>query len=603
MPNDPLATQQNPFAPTQGPFSNVLQSGLVPGEQQTPDKPSGFVGTTGKLAFLGTKFLEGFQRGRLLSYMGQEAKKASETQKVLAAYNSTIENADTPDKREAAIKARDQFVLQSLHQEVGGEGGGKGKKPQKSPDEYPSRGGKVMKQGTASGEEGIGGQVKGFFGNLIKNLGGPNLPESGPVDFDKARAELQKINEMPSGESMQKQVHDQATALVQKIQGKEGYTTRDLYRDPDYQKVAALAERYLPPHQAQTLLQSMDRSTASQSELDVEAANKIKLEAAKLNLDEDKAAVEYGHQLDAIASGGAIGGGGAPGSTPPNVRSMGTYQGPPEVTKPIPEEQKTTPQKVGDRFTPNDTHHLFGGEMRIPPRYIQKYGAPSVVYAQKGNDVVALYNFRTPAGQSVTTGADGRFFNRDQAEKEGWTMQASRPVRILPPRPDLRIGEDPKNKNNFLWYEVDPTTHKFVPAKGDDGKPIVARVTKDQKTTTLSAFRMANQVLTTQDTSLKNISKSYEMRRSVVRTNAMLSKKEQDAEVARLDDAQTREESLVKQQTKAHLDILGRSLGIENMINAFGDRVGQPDQEGTMNPFRDGAINPFDQDQEPPENR
>jgi hypothetical protein len=125
MPQDPVLSQAaNMYAPTAGPFSDVLTSGLVPGTQpQQNERPSGFMGGGGKLAFIGTKLLEGLQRGKVMAYIGEESKRSQTYNSGLQMYDSQYAAAVRDGNTERAQeidKARLDWVHGHALQELSG---------------------------------------------------------------------------------------------------------------------------------------------------------------------------------------------------------------------------------------------------------------------------------------------------------------------------------------------------------------------------------------------------------------------------------------------------------------------------------------------------
>ena len=179
MATDPI---ENPYGPTQGPFSHILQSGLVPGTQQNNERPSGYMGAGGQLAYMGTKLLEGIQRGKVLSYMASEAKKDAFFKAGLAQIDSQLSSPDlTPEQRGKLETVRGQWFAQHLEPELQPEKKSKGKKS-------------AQKQGGSTGQgESPADQIKGVLGSIVGKLGGPDLPKSGTNNGEWLQAQLNSI--------------------------------------------------------------------------------------------------------------------------------------------------------------------------------------------------------------------------------------------------------------------------------------------------------------------------------------------------------------------------------------------------------------------------
>src|SRR5579864_2198571 len=114
-------------------IAKTAQAGDTP-SQQLP--VSGYMGTTGKLAFFGDKILEGLQRGKVMAYVAEEAKRNNIYRQGLAAIESEMNDPNnTPDRLQKLQQSRDQWIMQHMAQEVGG---GEDKPKRKDASERPS---------------------------------------------------------------------------------------------------------------------------------------------------------------------------------------------------------------------------------------------------------------------------------------------------------------------------------------------------------------------------------------------------------------------------------------------------------------------------------
>lgn len=201
MPDDSLISR-NSFGPSEGPFTGLITSGLVPGAQQQPQqRVSGFMGAGGKIAYLGDKLLEGIQRGKMLSYMASEAKKQAMFKGQMGEIESQLAGDVTPEQRSQLEVLRGQLFKKYYQGETGGEQGGK-----KGKGGSPSGGGK----GKGKDAEHPLGHIKGILDTVINRLGGPDLPKSGDVSDDTwLKAKLQEIG----APNRSQQIQDKQTSI------------------------------------------------------------------------------------------------------------------------------------------------------------------------------------------------------------------------------------------------------------------------------------------------------------------------------------------------------------------------------------------------------
>jgi hypothetical protein len=216
-----------------GPFQDALTQQTFKAPPLQPG--AGFMGAGGKLAFLGSKILEGFQQGRMRKYMQEENTKQQQWSTFNNLIQNAMANADTPEKRQAISQLYSETVWKGLNENLKGDGKGKGKKGGGEP-------------------EGIGGHLKGIIGGIADKIGpiqkgSPSIGDSLPM-LNQA---LQAITGgMPSAQSQGDQGIKMMQEAAQETKASGGWQ-QDLQSNPKWVKGTELAGRYIAPQQLKSV--------------------------------------------------------------------------------------------------------------------------------------------------------------------------------------------------------------------------------------------------------------------------------------------------------------------------------------------------------------
>lgn len=128
-----MASQPNPFAPTEGPFTPAITPQVSQSAQQAQNQGfTGYERRLGIISGLAAKFLSGLQQGRLAAYQRREAEKVSTLSRVAQWVDAQVKDPTKTDEFKSDItnkfaKIAAGSVLENLQ-----DGGGKGKKGQQS---------------------------------------------------------------------------------------------------------------------------------------------------------------------------------------------------------------------------------------------------------------------------------------------------------------------------------------------------------------------------------------------------------------------------------------------------------------------------------------
>ena len=151
MPNDPNL----PPGQSNGPFSRYLNApleGQLAEEVKPEPRPSGFMGTTGKLAYLGSALLKGLQQGKMAAY----ARKEQEVNAKFEADKRLVESVQGNPKVPEDVKQHAAILLGREYGEIG--------KEQLA---------QLKKEGGKGGKQGPAAHIIGMLGHVFDTLGGP----------------------------------------------------------------------------------------------------------------------------------------------------------------------------------------------------------------------------------------------------------------------------------------------------------------------------------------------------------------------------------------------------------------------------------------------
>lgn len=217
---------QDPLAPpgAEGPFSRYLNApleGQAAEETRPQPRPSGFMGTTGKLAMFGSALLKGLQQGKMKAYAQREQEKAQKFSIAADRVNKAIDNPDLPSEERAELQ---NLLGQSF-----------GMATKEQVDELKKFHGKKG--------SGPGSHVLGMIEHVADKLGGSTPAEhslggakdaSGVSAYDRLNEKLADLHLGGEKYSVKAQTAALQNQLVQKLKPyKEDYNLRGAETDPE----------------------------------------------------------------------------------------------------------------------------------------------------------------------------------------------------------------------------------------------------------------------------------------------------------------------------------------------------------------------------------
>ena len=162
-------------AAEQGPFSEMLTRRLQPSMEQPERQPTGWETPLGTVAMLGSRFLEGAQKSRLMEYARSEQERQRALTTYLGLAQAEMANPDLTPEGQALVRQRMGQVLgqQILQTEKGGKGKG------------------------AEGAKGIPGIVGHVFKEIAIGMTGGQMPKGKPVNIFEEMGKLQMYVKSP----------------------------------------------------------------------------------------------------------------------------------------------------------------------------------------------------------------------------------------------------------------------------------------------------------------------------------------------------------------------------------------------------------------------
>lgn len=232
----------------QGPFSEFLNPARRQEIDPTPGPPPAYAGKGTGIAYVAMEFLKGIKSGRLQNMEKQENERLKGLQSLYSHAQQVWAdpNASEEDKKLAMNEYSRALGATGLAQ-MGGSGKGKGKK---SADEYPSKDGQVVGDGSSP----LGVDPKKHFTNIMKDvftgMVGGKAPPKGDVNFTES------IGRITSSMNERKQQYDQLAAqATQQLQQMSGRNQTEVQHAmmPIFQQMAKLRPKDAAEFQQQAL--------------------------------------------------------------------------------------------------------------------------------------------------------------------------------------------------------------------------------------------------------------------------------------------------------------------------------------------------------------
>jgi hypothetical protein len=216
MANEPIAQMAaGQYGMSEGPFTGILQQGLLPQVSQQPTQEYGGGNKYGVIAMMGDSMLKGLQKGRLMRYMVNEAQTAQKYQAGLSEFDmkrqeiesdKELSDSDKQSRLNELSKYRLQYINQHFQQGMADTQGGQdqGKKASKQQGGAAGAAGELQGGGKSKGKKGdqqpqsIGQQIGGFMSNVMNRMAGPGLPATRPADLDWVSGRIRDIDKMPT---------------------------------------------------------------------------------------------------------------------------------------------------------------------------------------------------------------------------------------------------------------------------------------------------------------------------------------------------------------------------------------------------------------------
>ena len=387
MPNDSVFKAVTPEQ-LEGPFSSFLQP-TQSQQQASQQGPPVMASKATSLGYIAQKFIEGASEGRIKKFEKQENEKIQKLQTFQGYVSQIYQNRNlTDDAKQLALNKYSQ-VMGGYGRDAAGKGGGKGKK---GSDEYPSKGGKPLERGTASGG---GGGVYQHFTNIARDvfqgMTGGKMPKGAP-DVGGAMAE---VHAAIFDENGQPKPQFSVQGIVAQNQQDIARKLKDL--GPDATQEDAM--RAIMPH-----LQALDRHAP---QVGAQARNDLAGQyqpAPKYGTDEyNRREWAKMHQPPGQPPAGGPPNAGVDPNTPANVRGIGTSPGPPPAPPAGAAPQQGPPAAPqGHVFSPTEWGLIQTAGWANKPQAVE-YTGPD---GKQVRSVGQLVN--TPNGQSGWYDVSGR---------------------------------------------------------------------------------------------------------------------------------------------------------------------------------------------------
>src|SRR3984893_3764349 len=497
---DPILSQAaGAYAPTAGPFSELLSSGLNPAVQpQHNERPSGFSGVGGGVLLGLTKMIEGLQQGNRFAYIGEEAKRSHTFNTGVQAYQQIIAEADKAGDVEraqsATQKLREWTVGYGKMELSGGDATRAQSKAQKEQsgrvyhaEERPSAGGKPTRGQASKGaveSQHPGELVRGFLGNMLDHLSGPNLPHSGKLDLGTVYQNIAEVNALPDQAARAKQAHASVDQIIAKYSTVEGADQRKVFQSPEFSQLFQSDWwKFVGPQTRADVMSRITSAFPDPKEALVEQQQKEVIENLKDARTEDAPPVS--REIESPAS--------PPATAPPDARTIREQGLPPYANQVvprspslIPEAQKTPQMRTADRYNPPGLD-AYLGKPWVPSPYLK---LPStgigVVWLKKGDQVLAF----TDWGVAVTEAGTHRKLNVNAAKADGWEVSSERPVRPQHLTNPLKGVEWDPQKKLFYARQYNPETKSWERSKNSDGTDLIVRPAPQEANLLMQGARM-----------------------------------------------------------------------------------------------------------------
>lgn len=233
MPQDPNV----PPGQSNGPFSRYLTAPLYPAQQAdepTPQqRPSGLMGTSGKLAMFGAALLKGLQQGKMASYARREQEVNTQWEKDARLVQTVQDSPEIPDdvKTQAALWLGQEYKTLAKDQVD------------------------AIKKHHGKAGSGIGSHILGAMESVFDKLGGPTpalhgLEGGGDENSTDKRNARDKLYELIAHTrtadprfNLTARYDQSETALNDVIKQKGLQTSRDIAQDPDAGKHIAIMQQ------------------------------------------------------------------------------------------------------------------------------------------------------------------------------------------------------------------------------------------------------------------------------------------------------------------------------------------------------------------------
>jgi len=460
------------YAPAEGPFTDILQKGLHPAQNQQPQQPYGGGNRYGVIAMLGDKALQGIQKGRLMGYLAREAKVAQQYNAGLSEFDTKmneVQNDPTlgPEDKQIRLHKLTQDRLayvaghfnQAMDHATGQGEQGKGQKQQKPK--------KTGIKGKLEEPVHIGEKIGGVLRNVMTQMAGPNLPQSRPVDLDWVKARVSDIDDMPS--MAKAKAEEGWNSMIQSLTDKLGRKpyNEEITSSPEFGKVAERYATAYPSGVGESIFNTRMKGYPTE-------AGAITLEEQKditKNYLDIRNAVREAQTVHDQQKG-APGGTQQQGPTIYNPQT-GTVQplgggertGPPGTPPPVQEAPKSEAAQVASRFNSPDLEPYFGAEIPIDPRLPGLKNNIVYAYKEKPDGRREVIGLNNPVPGLLLEAGTGRMFFEADARQGGWKLSASTP-RDPSREPDPKTGrmevggkmyqtQWDRNKGQFVMSTID----------------------------------------------------------------------------------------------------------------------------------------------------
>lgn len=564
MPDDSILSQTGGlFANQQGPFSSIIQSGLVPGTQQQQQPISGLMGTGGRLAYLGDKLLEGFQKGRMLAYMGQEAKKQANFKGQLAKVEAQLNQPGLTQEQTGQLQQLRANLFSSYWTAMNEPDKKTGKSRVVPDDERPKYPAGKAQLGLSSKKDEFGTSIehlKEAVGGMFRRLAGPNLPKSGSVDSNDVDAQLKRIGAPSLNDNVRNYQDNIRTAMQVMDQdadknGRPHPSTEEYIANPvigkqiDYLNQLAVSTR----QPEGSFLPSTFRTAITKQQRNAQEAQDIKLQQERQDW-------KIEQQISTINQPS-----GSLTSVPlPGGVSIPVPSGPPAILQPP--EQLSPKEIAANQFNNGPGFSgMFGKPVQgMTERYLATHNAkPIYITAPGEKEATALLSLGN--GVILQPGTN-RVFNTKKAMQDGWKFEDARPVAM--PAPNIKPGWDADHKH-IIQYIVDRNdpTH-WTPVLDKNGKPVLAGNDKDDRAELNRTFSQIDDVVKTRDSEINRVTARMNTALNSLSASGSASfepdEAKRKAKAAQITNTAQRDISTVNSQANAKLNLLGSMSGHQN---------------------------------------